>query len=141
MVLKVICICGWMSYIRFMNVEICEKMCPFLKGRSLRPYGVLPLGEWKKHGTFLIGYVPFRKVLDAAVCTDSWCSFTCLEKKDVPEDFGMTILEEKYRHGNDAQLVERFFDFERDGRRCPIYVERLMAELAAECKEESVCND
>lgn len=130
-----------MSYIRFMNVEICEKMCPFLKGLSLCSYGFLALGDWKRHATFSIRYDPLRKALDAAVCTDCWRSFTCLEMKDVSEDFGMTMNEEKHRHGNDVQLVGRFFDFERDGRRCPIYVERLMAEFEAECKEESVCND
>lgn len=112
-----------------MDISICERMCPFLKGcgDKIRCHHVYVDQIRGDELNFTIHHNILDDTLEAGIWRGNHYCCGCLTAPIEKSD-GTRIMEEIYRYGKWYNLIRDFFNFERHGRRCPIYAERLLEE-------------
>ena len=112
-----------------MDISICERMCPFQRRHQRKMICVTSEEKDKKEDAlnFSLHHNLDEDALEVWLCDGRHSCNRCLEAPVKRED-GYRIIEDMLRYGLKRDFISGFFDFEKHGRGCPIYVERLLEE-------------
>lgn len=112
-----------------MKICNCKKMCPFLKDKIIHEMAFSEGDIFKESAAFFnLSYTGYNNLLNVRLYVNGCFRALCLQKT-IEAEKGWTIMEKLHRNGNGLNLIRRHFNFEQDGKNCPIYAERLMIEL------------
>ena len=112
-----------------MKICNCKKVCPFLKDKAIHEEAFSDGDIFKEGAAFFnLSYIGYDNLLSVRLYVNGCFQAICLQKM-METGKGLSIMEKMHRNGNGLNLIRHHFNFEEDGKSCPIYAERLMIEL------------